>query len=66
VYTVLLVLSLLALLIGCALLYAVVNRYDGQLAPSAQALPGAGAASVHNIDVQTADSSECHFSVRAC
>ena len=40
VYTVLLVLSLLAILVGCALLYAVVQRYDGKIAPTAQAQPG--------------------------
>jgi len=39
VYTVLLVLSLLAILVGCALLYAVIQRYDGELAPAAQAVP---------------------------
>ncbi len=54
VYTVLLVLSLLAILVGCALLYAVVNRYDGQLAPSAQALPSGRAAAYQSIDVRTA------------
>ena len=46
VYTVLLVLALLAILVCCALLYAVIQRYDGQLAPSSQALPH-GRATLH-------------------
>lgn len=53
VYTVLLVLSLLAILVGCALLYAVVQRYDGQLAPgSAKAVP-AVRADLQMIDYRT-------------
>lgn len=54
VYTVLLVLSLLAILVGCALLYAVIQRYDGQLAPTAQAQPSGRSAAYQLIDVRTA------------
>jgi hypothetical protein len=61
VYTVLLVLSLLAILVGCALLYAVINRYDGQLAPGAQAQPGGRAAAYQWIDVRTASAREFDF-----
>lgn len=66
VYTVLLVLSLLAILVGCALLYAVVQRYDGQLASGAQAQPQRRAAVYPLIDIRTASRGDSHFVAPVC
>jgi hypothetical protein len=66
VYTVLLVLSLLAILVGCALLYAVIQRYDGQLAPGAQAQPNGRATAYQLIDVRTASCGECDVAAPRC
>lgn len=66
VYTVLLVLSLLAILVGCALLYAVIQRYDGQLAPTSQAQPSGRAAAYQQFDVRTASHGDCQIAAPAC